>query len=149
MRFRALFGPRGAREGHKRIPRVRRNEKHRVSSKSGLWEGVSWPFFVFQVLFPNTKTFLFMCFFFPYERDSWGKTKIFFLKKMLLKISKCREILKNLENLKRSGKMLNIRNIHFFVLETLKFLERCRGDFCVFSALPGPRGGRKRILREK
>ena len=51
LRFRDFSVPWGAREGHKRIPRVRRNQNHKVSSESGFWEGVSWPFPVDQVLF--------------------------------------------------------------------------------------------------
>ena len=74
-RVRDFFGARGPRQGHKRIPRVRRSEKHRVSSKSGLWEGVSWPFFDFQVLFPKTKTFMFVSRSPPYFQHGLAQNK--------------------------------------------------------------------------
>ena len=47
LRFRVFFGPRGPREGHRRIPLVRRNQNHKASSKSRFWEGGSWRFCCF------------------------------------------------------------------------------------------------------
>ena len=61
--FLIFWGRPGPRDGHKWIPRVRGLQMHGISSKSGLWEAISWPFSVFQALFSKTKTFMFMCLF--------------------------------------------------------------------------------------
>ena len=91
LRFRCFFWPRGPREGYRRIRRVRRNESHRVSSTSGLWEGVSRPFLcVFRFCPQETKPCMFMCFSFlsrpqgdrkwtpqpPLAQKSWGSAKL-------------------------------------------------------------------------